>query len=271
MPEVGQWMYKEFYGFSERPFSKTPDPRFLYLAEQYEEALARLEYSVEEREIAVLTGEIGSGKTTLSRVLMDRNEKDHFVLMVNPRLTPAQFLRELALRLDLTPKYYRVDLMNDISDRLMELHDAGRGVVLIVDEAQIIPSKHTFDEIRLLSNFQLDDENLIAILLIGQPELRRRFRRPAYAAFCQRVGMWYHLNPLSAEETRIYVNHRLKVAGADGEIFTPEAIAAVYRYSKGVPRVINNICTNALLISFGREERPLKASTVAEAAAELGP
>lgn len=264
-------MYKSFYGFNERPFSKTPDPRFLYMAPQYEEALARLEYTIEEREIAVLTGEIGSGKTTISRALMDRNDSDHFVLMVNPRLTPAQFLRELALRLDLVPRYFRADLVNEISDKLFELHEAGKGVILLVDEAQIIPSKATFDEIRLLSNFQLDTQNLISILLIGQPELRKRFRHPAYAAFRQRIGMWYHLKALTAEETATYISHRLSVAGARGEIFTEGALKAIYSYSQGIPRLINNVCTNVLLTAFGRGERPIKASTVNETASELEP
>jgi general secretion pathway protein A len=262
-------MYKSFYGLKERPFGKTPDPRFLYLAPQYEEALARLQYAVEEREIAVLTGDIGCGKTTLSRALMDQNDVDHFVLIVNPRLTPNQLLRELALRLDLQPAHYRADLVDSISDRLLEIHEEGRGVVLVVDEAQLIPGKPTFDELRLLSNFQLDTANLIAILLIGQPELRQRLKHPAYAALRQRVGMWYHLDGLAPEETQAYVNFRLEVAGGDGAVFTPEALAAVHRHSRGIPRLINNLCTNALLSGFGKEERPVSSATVDDAAAEM--
>lgn len=262
-------MYKNFYGLKERPFGKTPDPRFLYLAPQYEEALARLQYAVEEREIAVLTGDIGCGKTTLSRALMDLNERDQVILIVNPRLSPTQLLRELALRLDLSPGHYRADLVDQISDRLLELHEEGRGAVLIVDEAQLIPGKPTFDEIRLLSNFQLDDANLIAILLIGQPELRLRLKHPAYAALRQRVGMWYHLDALSARETQAYVAFRLDKAGADGGVFTSGALAAVHRHSRGIPRLINNLCTNALLTGFGKEERPVTEATVNEAAAEM--
>lgn len=265
-------MYKAFYGLKERPFGKTPDPRFLFMAPQYEEALARLQYAVEEREIAVLTGEIGSGKTTLSRALMDQNERDEIILIVNPRLTPNQLLRELALRLDITPGHYRADLVDALSDRLLKLHEEGRGAVLIVDEAQLIPSKATFDELRLLSNFQLDTTNLIAILLIGQPELRKRLSHPAYRALRQRVGMWYHLAALDSEETAAYVDFRLDVAGAKvGAVFGPGALDAVHRHSGGVPRVINNLCTNALLLGFGREERPVSAGTVDEAAKEIVP
>lgn len=263
-------MYKAFYGLNARPFGKTPDPRFLFMAPQYEEALARLQYAVEEREIAVLTGEIGSGKTTLSRALMDRNERDQIILIVNPRLTPNQLLRELSLRLDLTPGHYRADMVDALSDRLLQLHEEGRGVVLIVDEAQLIPGKPTFDEIRLLSNFQLDDTNLIAIVLIGQPELRRRMAHPAYAALRQRVGMWYHLSALGPEETADYVAFRLQVAGAgNGPVFAPAALDAIHRLSRGVPRVINNLCTNALLVGFGKEERRVSAATVEEAAREI--
>ncbi len=264
-------MYKAFYGFTERPFSKTPDPRFLYLAPQYDEALARLDYAVEEREIAVLTGEIGSGKTTLSRALMDRNDHDRIVLFVNPRFTPTQFLRQLAMHLELEPRYYRSDLLESISDRLLELHEAGSGVVLIIDEAQLIPGKPTFDELRLLSNFQLDTENLLAILLIGQPELKRRLKHPAYAALRQRVGMWYHLSALDEDQTAAYILYRLEVAGSDGDVFSPEAVEAVYRHTRGIPRLINNLCTNALLTGFGKEERPIRKATVVEAAAELEP
>lgn len=262
-------MYKPFYGLKERPFGKTPDPRFLYLAPSHEEALARLQYAVEEREIAVLTGDIGSGKTTLSRALMDRNDRDRFVVIVNPRLTPMQLLRELALRLEIEPPRYRSDLIDALSDRLYALHQEGHGVVLIVDEAQLIPGKSTFDEIRLLSNFQLDDQNLIAIVLIGQPELRKRLMHPAYRALRQRVGMWYELDRLSEEDTHSYVRHRLGVAGGEGAIFTREAVRAVFQITSGVPRLINNLCTNALLAGYGKEERPIGEPLVREAASEI--
>jgi type II secretory pathway predicted ATPase ExeA len=264
-------MYKAFYGLKERPFGKTPDPRFLYLSKQHEEALARLSYAVEEREIAVLTGEIGSGKTMISRALMDRVDNDEIVLIVNPRLTPNQLLRELARRLELETPRFRSDLVEAISDKIYALHEEGRGLVLVVDEAQLIPGKPTFEELRLLSNFQLDTENLISILLIGQPELRQRLKHPAYAALRQRVGMWYHLDNLGEEDARAYVLHRFKVAGGKGNPLTQEALGLVHGLTGGVPRLINNLCTNALLSGFGKEERPVSASTVREAAREMAP
>jgi len=262
-------MYKGFFGLKERPFGKTPDPKFLYFAPQYEEAMARLQYAVEEREIAVLTGEIGSGKTTLSRALLDRVEDAEVVLIINPRLTPNQFLREIARKLDLTPPHYRTDLVDVISDRIFSLYEEGKALVLMVDEAQLIPYKTTFDEIRLLSNFQLDDANLISIILIGQPELRRRFKHPAFQALRQRVGMWCHLRNLDAEESREYIVSRLRTAGGDGRVFTDDALDELYRLSEGVPRVLNNLCTNALLTGFGKEENPIRKDTVREAVAEV--
>lgn len=262
-------MFKEFYGLKERPFGKTPDPKFLYPSKEHEEALARLEYAIEERDMAVLTGVIGSGKTTISRALMDRNDKDYFILVVNPRLTPNQLLREIALRLDLEPKHFRSDLIEDISNRLLELNSENRCAVLMVDEAQLIPTKSTFDELRLLSNFQLDESNLISIILIGQPELRERLKHPAYAALRQRIGMWYHLESLNEKETINYIKHRLKVAGGKGSIFKEEAMRFIFEKTNGIPRLINSLATNSLLIGFEKEENPIGIETVKEAAKEI--
>ncbi|MFB3851423.1 MAG: ExeA family protein [Acidobacteriota bacterium] len=262
-------MFREFYNLKERPFGKTPDPKFLYLSKEHEEALARLEYAIEERDMAVLTGEIGSGKTTISRALMDRNEKDHFILIVNPRLSPNQLLREIARRLDLEPKYFRSDLLEEISSRFMELNEEGRAAILIVDEAQLIPGKQTFDELRLLSNFQLDDANLISIILIGQPELKERLKHPSYAALRQRIGMWYHLKSLNEKETVNYIKHRIKIAGGDPSIFTLEAMKMIFEKTRGVPRLINSVATNALLSGFEKEEKPITVETVKEASAEI--
>jgi len=262
-------VFKEFYGFRERPFGKTPDPRFLFPSAEHEEALARLEYAIEERDMAVLTGEIGSGKTTISRALMDRNDNDHFILIVNPRLSPNQLLREIAKRLDIEPKHYRADLLDDISTRFMEMNEEKKAVVLVVDEAQLIPGKNTFDELRLLSNFQLDDCNLVSIILIGQPELRERLKHSTYSALRQRIGMWYHLGNLNAEETSAYIKHRMKVAGGGRDIFSAEATRLIAEKTKGIPRLINSLATNSLLTGFQKEEKPISAATVKEAAAEM--
>jgi len=262
-------VFKEFYGFKERPFGKTPDPRFLFPSREHEEALARLEYAIEERDMAVLTGEIGSGKTTVSRALMDRNDNDQFVLIVNPRLSPNQLLREIARRLEIEPKHYRADLLDDISTKFLEMNEEKKAVVLIVDEAQLIPGKSTFDELRLLSNFQLDDCNLVSIILIGQPELRERLKHPTYSALRQRIGMWYHLGRLNADETASYIRHRIKIAGGGRDIFSAEAMKVIAEKARGIPRVINSLATNSLLTGFQKEEKPVSAATVKEAAAEM--
>src|SRR5437870_9109414 len=218
-------MFEEFFGFTTKPFGKTPDPAFLFESPQHKEALARLEYAVEEKELALLVGDIGSGKTTLSRALIDRfGDTRPVVLLINPRLTPAQLLRSIASGLGLVPSRYRNELLDQIHGKLFELYEAKREPVLIIDEAQLIPSKATFDEIRLLTNFQLDDQNLLSVLLIGQPELEKRLDRETYAPLRQRIGMRYHLGPLSLEDTLAYIDHRVRVAGANRNPFSREAM-----------------------------------------------
>src|SRR5215210_5005768 len=171
-------MFEDFFGFAAKPFGKTPDPSFLFESPAHKEALARLEFAVEEKELALLVGDIGSGKTTLSRVLIDRiGDARPVVLLINPRLTPAQLLRSIAAGLGMAPSRFRNELLDQIHSKLFELYEAGREPVLIIDEAQLVPGKATFDEIRLLTNFQLDDQNLLSVLLIGQPELHARLQK----------------------------------------------------------------------------------------------
>lgn len=248
-------MYEEFYGLKEKPFSKTPDPRFLYQSRKHAEALARLQLAVEDQDIVLLTGDIGCGKTTLSRALIDTLDAAyHPVLIINPRLSPSQLLRTIALRfgMDDTGRF-RHGMLEAINAKLYELYEAGRRPAIIIDEAQLIPGKATFEEIRLITNFQLDDRNLLALVLIGQTELRDRLQKKPYRALQQRIGMQYHLGPLDAGETAAYVEHRLRVAGREAPLFDAEALAAVHQHSEGVPRRINIIAANALMEGFGRE------------------
>lgn len=248
-------MYDEFYGLREKPFNKTPDPRFLYQSRKHAEALARLQLAVEEQDIILLTGDIGCGKTTLSRALIDwLDESFHPVLIINPRLSPVQLLRTLALRFGMNDTgRYRHGILEAINARLYELFEAGKRPAVIIDEAQLIPGKATFEEVRLLTNFQLDDRNLLALVLIGQSELKDRLARRPYRALRQRIGMQYHLGPLDAEETAAYVEHRVRVAGREAPLFESDALSALYQHSEGVPRRINIIAGNALLEGFGRE------------------
>jgi general secretion pathway protein A len=265
-------MYEEYYGLKKRCFLKTPDPAFLYLGRAHAEALARLQYAVEEREFALLTGEVGSGKTTLSRALIDSLGPSYKpVLIINPRLSPAQLLRTIAKRLGVdSPMHFKNDLLEQINGRLYRFHEEGACPVIIIDEAQLIPGKETFEEIRLLTNYQLDDKNLLALVLIGQTELKARLRRPAYQALRQRIGMVYHLPPLSEDETLSYVAHRLKVAGRDEPLFDAQAVSLMHVFSKGVPRVINTIATGALLTGLGAGARLITPAIVEDVVSDLG-
>jgi type II secretory pathway predicted ATPase ExeA len=261
-------MFEGYYGLREKPFKKTPDPRYLFLNEAYEEALAQLLYAVEERELALLTGEVGSGKTLLTRALLDRLPASYQVAMVvNPRLSPSQFLWTVARELDVPEPATRVgELLDQIHGRLLDLDGQGRVALLIVDEAHLIPGKATFEEIRLLTNFQLDDRNLIAVVLSGQPELRERLlKRRAYRALTQRIGAHFQLRPLTAEETGAYLEHRLTVAGNGRLLFTQGAVRRLHAASGGVPRVINHLATQALLEGMARDSKVVDEEVMAAA------
>ena len=263
-------MFEEYWGLREKPFRKTPDPRYLFLNDTYEEALERLAYAVEEMELALLTGEVGAGKTLLTRALVDRvGERYEVGMILNPRLSPRQFLRTAASELGVAePRFHSNDLLDQIQERLLELDEAKRPAILIVDEAHLIPGKPTFEEIRLLTNFQLDERNLVAIVLVGQPELRERLRHRAYRALTQRIGVSYHLEPLDAADTAAYVGHRLGVAGAPRPLFTDEAVARLHAAAGGIPRLVNQLATQALLEGMARGARTVGADVIDAVAAE---
>lgn len=262
-------MFEAHFGFESKPFGKTPDPSFLFESNQHREALARLEYAVEEKELALLVGEIGSGKTTLSRALIDRiGDARPVLLLINPRLTPTQLLRSVAAGLGVEASRQRHEMLDRIHTRLFELYEEDREPVLIIDEAQLIPAKATFDEIRLLTNFQLDAQNLLSVILIGQPELERRIDREVYAPLRQRIGMRYSLGPLSSDDTARYIEHRIRVAGGGRNPFTSAAVAAMHEWSGGVPRLINTLATTALLDAFGEDATSIDAERIVAAARE---
>jgi len=264
-------MYETYYGLNSRPFSKTPDPRFLFYSKGHEEALARLQLGVEEKEIILLTGEVGSGKTTLSRALLDSlGEKYRVILILNPRLTPAQFIRMIARRFDIDHNQQKDDLLEAIQTKVYEDYTKGITPVIIIDEAQLVPDRNTFEEIRLLTNFQLDDQNLVSLVLIGQPDLLTRLKRKAYLPLRQRIGLFYHLSPLSAEESRQYIEHRLRLSGRADTLFTEEALELICKFSGGVPRNINNIAANSLMEGFGNAAQLIDKEIIADIAHELG-
>lgn len=264
-------MYEAFFGLRIRPFSKTPDPKFLFYSRSHEEALARLQHGVEEKELILLTGEIGSGKTTLSRALMDSlGEEYRIISILNPRLTPSQFLRYVAKGFNIDTVRSKDDLLEKIYEKVYEDSTNGITPVIIIDEAQLIPYKSTFEEIRLLTNFQLDEENLLSLVLIGQPDLRKRLERRQYLPLRQRIGLRYHLNPLNHDEIKEYIAHRLRIAGRTEPLFTEEAIEELCRISQGIPRNINNIASNSMLEGFGTEVSMISKEIVSDVGHELG-
>lgn len=265
-------MFEDYYGLKTKPFSKTPDPKFLFLSRSHEEALARLQYAVEEKDMAVLTGEVGCGKTTLTRALMDLLGPQYNVVnIINPRLSPSQFLRTVAMRMEIDiPTSHKADLLDDIYKKVYKDYERGVSHVIIIDEAHLIPTRDTFEEIRLLTNFQLDYVNLISLILVGQPDLRRRLNHKTYLPFRQRIGLFAHLGPIGLDEIKEYVEFRLKTSGRDDVLFTEGALASLHRNSGGIPRVINSVATTALLDGFAREVTIIDEPLIEEASKEMG-
>lgn len=266
-------MYEEFFNLKQKPFRKTPDPSFLYLSKHHEEALARMMLTAEEQEFMLLIGDVGAGKTTLSRVMMDQLDDTYRVaLVINPVLTPNGILRTLAKKFGVEkPARYKDDLLEQVYGALWEMHEQGLTPVLIIDEAHLIPSRKVYEELRLLTNYQLDDKNLLALILMGQPEIEKRLKRKDYQAFVQRIGIRYYLGPFdSVKETARYITYRLKVAGRKKPIFNDDAIEKIFDFSNGLPRKINNICGNALLDAFAREQTTIGPDIILDVANDLG-
>jgi general secretion pathway protein A len=267
-------MYTSFFGLQEKPFAITPDPRYLYLSERHAEALAHLMYGINEAGGFIqLTGEVGTGKTTVIRSLLEQLPGHADVaLILNPRVTPAEFLlticEELHVPVPESGRGSTKTLMDLLGRHLLETHARGRRVVLIVDEAQNL-STETLEQVRLLTNLETATTKLLQIILIGQPELRTLLDQPDLRQLAQRITGRYHLNPLSAEETAGYVKHRMRVAGATAEVFTPAALREIHRLSGGIPRVINVICDRALLGAFTQEDHRAGAGLVRQAASEV--
>ncbi len=243
-------MYLEYWRLNEKPFENTPDPRFIYYSPWHEEAYARLKYAIDQkRGAAMLTGEYGAGKTLLARVLVKElleGQNCDVALIVNPMLSEVDLLREIIFQLkaDRLPgnKLKILHLLNDI---LYENYNKKKNTVIIIDEAQVINRKDVFEELRLLLNFQLNDRFLLTLILIGQPELRKKI--DDIPQLKQRIAIAYHLGGLDNMRVSEYIYHRLKVAGIEKELFRGKAIDKISDCSEGLPRKINNICEIALL------------------------
>jgi len=266
-------MYTSFFGLNEKPFTITPDPRYLFMSERHGEGLAHLVYGVTESGGFIqLTGEVGTGKTTLVRTLLGQIPAEvDIALILNPELTAKEFLSAICeeLGIELPQPISGTKLLVDALNRhLLEAHSRGRRVILLIDEAQNL-SEVVLEQLRLLTNLETARQKLLQIILIAQPELREKLAQESLRQLAQRVTGRYHLEPLSREETSQYIDHRLRVAGALTEIFDAAAKREVYRMSGGVPRVINVICDRALLGAYSRESRTVGKRLVRKAATEV--
>lgn len=266
-------MYEGYWKLKGKPFENTPDPRFLYYSQRHEEALSRMFYVIKERKgAAMLTGEYGSGKTLLSRVLLKELSSGQYqtALIFNPRLPALEFIKEIIYQLggDTSALKSKTALLHKLNEILYRNKKENKDTVIVVDEAQAIPRENTFEELRLLLNFQLNDNFLLTLILLGQPELKEKINR--LPQLRQRLAVRYHLNALSEVETREYVQCRLKIVEAKEEIFQEDTLGEIYRFSGGIPRRINNICDLALLVGSGKGINIIDKKLIREVAEDLG-
>lgn len=254
-------MHEAYWGFNEPPFSLTPDPRFLYMSQAHEDALMMLHYAITRNKgAAMLSGDIGLGKTTISRKLLDLLDPVQFrvVLIVNPILTPVQILQEILSQLDVPLiSRNRQTLVGALHDTLMTNYERGQRVVVVVDEAHLVRSANTLEELRLLLNCQMNDQFLINLLLLGQNEIKGKISK--VPALEQRMAVRYQLHPLDATETGELILHRMRIAGYTGEhnLFTPDAVYELHKFSKGYPRLICQMADNALMIGMVKKVKAI--------------
>lgn len=250
-------MYQRYYGLEEMPFNITPDPKFLYLSPTHQEALQHLLYGLQERKgFIVLVGEVGCGKTTLCRRLLNELDGSEWdtALVLNPRINESEMLKAILSELGETPKGQGLhDLIAQMQQVLLQRIDSGREIVLIIDEAQNL-SFEVLEQIRLISNLETDKQKLLQIILMGQPELKDILALPELRQLRQRILVHYELNPLTRGDVAHYIRHRLTLAGSQGRPhFTAWASRRIHRYTQGIPRIINNVCDKALLAAYIRE------------------
>lgn len=258
-------MYEEFYGFEEKPFAISPDPSFLFLSRKHKRALTLLAYGLEnEIGFTVITGEIGSGKTTLIRALLNHlDERITVGLVSNTQCeTFEELLRWILFAFELDyRKTDKVELYDTFTEFLLKEYAENRRTVLIVDEAQHLgPS--ALEQLRMLSNVNADKDQMLQIILVGQPELRKTLLSPELHQFAQRIGVDYHLMPLDAEETRGYIQRRLILAGGNPKLFADDTFDLIWKSTQGIPRLINILCDTALVYGFSEQQRLITAELV---------
>lgn len=264
-------MYEKFYGFSEKPFNTTPDSKFFFPSSRHTEALNNLIYAINERKgFVVITGEIGAGKTTVTRALLNKLDVNTKVaLITNTHLTQKELISQMLEELEVEYKPGgKQKLLSVLNHYLIKQLSADINVVLIIDEAQNLTPK-VLEEVRMLSNLETEKEKLIQIILIGQPQLKAKLENPKLAQFKQRIAVYYHITSLDRGETQGYILHRLKLVSADGlNIFNPKAVDTIYTYSAGIPRLINLVCDNALLSGYTYDTKEITEEIIYEAIKE---
>lgn len=274
-------MHEDYFGFTEKPFSLTPDPKYLYRSASHGSAFELLQYAIRRREgFVVISGDIGTGKTTLCRAVLDQLDRRTFTaLVLNPFLSEEDLLRAILQDFGVVSRdeikrgrlagVSKQELIETLNEFLLSLLPLGAGALLIIDEAQNLPLQ-TLEQIRILSNLETDKEKLLQIVLVGQPNLKDLLKSPALRQLDQRISIRFDLKPLTQEETAAYVSHRLTIAGGGSIVqFAPRAMSTVYRFSGGIPRLINLLCDRALLGAYGERTNRVSAEIVRMAAASL--
>jgi general secretion pathway protein A len=265
-------VYQEYYGLTEAPFDITPNPRFLFYSPKHREAFNHLLYGIRARKGFVqVTGEVGAGKTTLCRALLEQLEdKFSTALILNPVLNADELMKAIASEFGLNVRGFdRLDTLTALNHFLLGQVEQERDTVLIIDEAQDL-TDDLLEQVRLLSNLETDNRKLLQIILLGQPELRDRLNNPRLRQLRQRITVRYHLSPLSRNEMTQYVQHRLQISGANGTpYFTSPALWRVYHYSQGIPRLVNAVCDKALLAGFVHQSERIDFRLVGCAVREL--